>query len=95
MAIRDAVGFAWTLSRAFKLLSGSEKGMWEIGGVGYGDYYWGLDRDYYRDPVPHSLLSPRQTILSLGCPQFKTGNPTYSLHCSSFVWLTNVMVRIL
>ena len=26
----------------------------------YGDYYWGLYRDYYRDPFPHSLLSTRQ-----------------------------------
>ena len=25
--------------------------------MGYGDYYWGLRRDYYRDPFPHSLLS--------------------------------------
>ena len=23
----------------------------------YGDYYWGLFRDYYGDPFPHSLLS--------------------------------------
>ena len=27
------------------------------GGMDYGDYYWGLYRDYYRDPFPHSLLS--------------------------------------
>ena len=26
------------------------------GGIGYGDYYWGLYRDYYRVPFPHSLL---------------------------------------
>ena len=26
----------------------------------YGDYYWGLIRGYYKDPVPHSLLSTRQ-----------------------------------
>ena len=26
----------------------------------YGDYYWGLYRDYYRDPFPHSLLSTRK-----------------------------------
>ena len=30
------------------------------GGMGYGDYYWGLDRGYYRDPFPHSLLSTGQ-----------------------------------
>ena len=23
----------------------------------YGDYYWKIYRDYYRDPFPHSLLS--------------------------------------
>ena len=28
--------------------------------MGYGDYYWGLYRDYYRDPFPHSPLSTRQ-----------------------------------
>ena len=26
------------------------------GGMHHGDYYWGLYRDYYRDPFPHSLL---------------------------------------
>ena len=26
----------------------------------YGDNYWGLYRDYYRDPFPHSLLSTRE-----------------------------------
>ena len=29
----------------------------------YGDYYWGLYRDYYRDPFPQSLLSTRQSLL--------------------------------
>ena len=28
----------------------------------YGDYYWGLYRDYYRDPFPLSLRSARQMI---------------------------------
>ena len=28
--------------------------------MGYGDYCWGLYRDYSRDPFPHSLLSTRQ-----------------------------------
>ena len=29
--------------------------------MGYGDYYyWGLYRDYYRHPFPHSLLSTRE-----------------------------------
>ena len=32
------------------------------GGMGYGDYYWGLYRDYYRDQFPHSLLSTRQLL---------------------------------
>ena len=27
---------------------------------GYGDHYWGVYRDYYKDPFPHSLLSTRQ-----------------------------------
>ena len=31
------------------------------GGMCYGDYYWGLYRDYYRDPFPNSLLSTRQS----------------------------------
>ena len=26
----------------------------------YGDFYWRLYRDYYRDPFPHSLLRTRQ-----------------------------------
>ena len=26
--------------------------------MGYGDYYWGFYRDYYRDPFPHSLQAP-------------------------------------
>ena len=26
----------------------------------YGDYYWGLNRGYYTDPFPHSLLSTRE-----------------------------------
>ena len=32
------------------------------GGMGYGDNYWELYRDYYRDPFPHSLLSTRQSL---------------------------------
>ena len=28
--------------------------------MGYGDNYWGLYGDYYRDPFPHSLLSARE-----------------------------------
>ena len=38
-------------------------GVWCLvgnGGMDYGDYYWGLYRDYHRDPFPHSLLSTRQ-----------------------------------
>ena len=27
----------------------------------YGDDYWGLFWDYYRDPFPHSLLSTRKS----------------------------------
>ena len=32
--------------------------------MGYGDYYWVLYRDYYRDPLPHSLLSKTSRWLS-------------------------------
>ena len=43
---------------------------WEWG-MGYGDYYWGLYRGYYRDPFPHSLLRTRQlcggTVSLAGC----------------------------
>ena len=35
--------------------------------MGYGDYYWGLYRDYYRDPFPHSLLSARENWQSMSC----------------------------
>ena len=28
----------------------------------YGDYYGGLYRDYYRDPLPHSLLSTKEFL---------------------------------
>ena len=30
------------------------------GGMDYGDYFWGLYRDYSRDPFPHSLLRTRE-----------------------------------
>ena len=30
----------------------------------YGDYYWGLYRDYYRDPCPHSRRSTREISMS-------------------------------
>ena len=33
----------------------------------YGDYCWGLYRDYYWDPFPHSLLSTRE--ISGGWPE--------------------------
>ena len=29
----------------------------------YGDYSWGLYRDYYRDPFPHILVSTRQLLV--------------------------------
>ena len=32
--------------------------------MGYGDYYWGLYRDYFKDPFPHSLLSTRQRMMN-------------------------------
>ena len=31
-----------------------------------GDYYWGLYRDYCRDPFPHSLLSTRELSFPRG-----------------------------
>ena len=38
------------------------------GGMDCGDSYWGLYRDYYRDPFPHSLLSARQKSLEYSTP---------------------------
>ena len=35
----------------------------------YGDYYWGLYRDYYRDPFPHSLLGTREKSEYSSCNQ--------------------------
>ena len=32
------------------------------GDMDYGDYYGGLYRDYYRDPLPHSLLSTKEFL---------------------------------
>ena len=31
----------------------------------YGDDYWGLYRDHYQDPFPHSLRRTRQTSVIL------------------------------
>ena len=31
----------------------------------YGDYYWGLYRNYYRDPFAHSLLRTRQSCFAV------------------------------
>ena len=36
------------------------------GGTDYGDDCWGKNRDYYRDPFPHSLLSNRQSFRGRG-----------------------------
>ena len=36
-------------------------------GNGLWDYYWGLYRDYYRDPFPHSLRSTRENLLHNIC----------------------------
>ena len=44
--------------------SGHSSTVWLLvgnGGMDYGDYYCGLYRDYYIDPVPHSLRSTRQS----------------------------------
>ena len=32
--------------------------------MGYGDYCWGLYRDYYRDPFPPSLLKGSWDLVS-------------------------------
>ena len=40
--------------------------------MNYGDYYWGLYRDYYRDPFPHSLLSTRELWWIEGGPAGQT-----------------------
>ena len=42
----------------------------------YGDYFWGLYGDYYRDPFPHSLLSTRQINSKVFRKQPWTLNPT-------------------
>ena len=42
----------------------------------YGHYYWGLYRDYYRDPFPYSLLSTRQS--SMGTVRIQTRLPGYT-----------------
>ena len=41
----------------------TKKPVWFLvgnGGMDYGNYYWGVYRDYYRDPAAHSLLRTRQ-----------------------------------
>ena len=49
--------------------------------MGYGDYYWGLYRDYYGDPFPHSLLRTRQPIVQFPVPRWKVVHPLdTSLH---------------
>ena len=49
-------------------------------------YYWGLYRDYYTDPFPHSLLSTRESG-GLAIPGFGHGfralEPDALLHVSS------------
>ena len=60
--------------------------------MGYGDYYWGLCRDYYRDPFPYSLLSTREFCfravsaeeVALGCG--------YGLSCTVVVVVLVVVV---
>ena len=32
------------------------------GGIDYGDYYWGLYRDYYKNPFPRSPLRTREFL---------------------------------
>ena len=48
--------------------------------MGYGYDYWGLYRDYYRDPFSHSLLSTRQTFRMLSDLRYsivnKLGGPS-------------------
>ena len=48
--------------------------------MGYGYDYWGLYRDYYRDPFSHSLLSTRQTFRMLSNLRYsivnKLGGPS-------------------
>ena len=51
--------------------------------MGYGDYCWGLYRDYYGDPFPHSSLSTRENFSNAmwelgGLPPFIL----YEGHCS-------------
>ena len=48
------------------------------GGMGYGDY-WGLHRDYYRDPFPPSLLSTRQLSVA-------RSGWWHCSHCREVLW---------
>ena len=40
-------------------------------GMDYGDYYWGLYRDYCRDQFPHSRQSTRQNLGARDHPSAK------------------------
>ena len=89
----QALGFGEDLSRASELLMGCSSlttnrrrrrtiTVWFLlgtGGMGYGDYYWGLYWDYYRDPFPHSLLSIRQRELSAHRSFARAGKPFASI----------------
>ena len=45
----------------------------------YGDCYWGIYRDYYRDPSPHSLLSTRELFSSCPLSSWRLRSSTYVL----------------
>ena len=55
------------------------------GGIDIGDYYWGLYRDCYRDPFPHSLLSSRQLmpLVVVGIPESRQAT---AIHRIASAW---------
>ena len=51
----------------------------------YGDNYWRLYRDYYRDPFPHSLLSTRQNSTSLGSDDKIPQHPIQQINAQYYI----------
>ena len=62
VTIRDTGSFEGPDKGSMRGLRVSIVPVWFLvgnGGMDYGDY-WGIYRDYHRDPFPHSLLRTRQ-----------------------------------
>ena len=55
----------------------SYKTVWVLvgnGGMGYGDYYWELYRDHYRDPFPFPTKHQTENLNNLNPWQQKSGD---------------------